>query len=131
MNPLMATAERIERILHSELDRTHRLYKAEAANFRSVLRDIPSGIPHPNSDVRIMFRFSVKWRGSVPPIVSVPPLRGGDFQGIRVYRSDAFWGRARKATPRARHRLDEPTGLSLGMVASLQSQRPFRSAMSL
>jgi len=51
MNPLMATAERIERILHSELDRTHRLYKAEAANFRSVLRDIPSGIPHPNSDV--------------------------------------------------------------------------------
>jgi hypothetical protein len=78
-----------------------------------------------------LFRFSVKWRGSVPPIVSVPPLRGGDFQGIRVYRSDAFWGRARKATPRARHRLDEPTGLSLGMVASLQSQRPFRSAMSL
>ena len=29
-----------------------------------------------------VFRFSVKWRGSVPPLVSVPPLRGGDFQGI-------------------------------------------------
>ena len=66
MNPLMATAERIERILHSELDRTHRLYRAEAANFRSVLRDIPSGIPHPNSDVRIMPEqpdpFSGAWR---------------------------------------------------------------------
>ena len=53
MNPLMATAERIERILLSELDRTHRLYKAEAANFRSVVRDIPSGIPRSDSDVRI------------------------------------------------------------------------------
>jgi predicted RNA methylase len=27
----------------------------------------------------ILFRFSVKWRGSAPLLVSVPPLRGGDF----------------------------------------------------
>ena len=53
MNPLMATAERIERILRSELDRTHRLYKAEAAHFRSVTQDIPSRIPHPDGVTRI------------------------------------------------------------------------------
>ncbi|MGD0669847.1 MAG: SRPBCC family protein, partial [Bryobacteraceae bacterium] len=28
------------------------------------------------------------------PLVSIPPLRGGDFQGIGVYRSDVFLGRA-------------------------------------
>src|SRR4051812_28247244 len=78
-----------------------------------------------------VFRFSVKWRGSVPLLVSVPPLRGGDFQGIRVYRSDAFWGRARKVNFRARHRLDEPAKLSLGLVASLQSPLPFRLAKPL
>src|SRR3954454_23864966 len=69
----------------------------------------------PSASVSTMFRFSVKWRGSVPLLVSVPPLRGGDFQGIRVYRSDAFWGRARKVNFRARHRLDEPAKLSLGL----------------
>jgi hypothetical protein len=48
--------------------------------------------------------------------MSIPPLRGGDFQGIRVYRSDVFLGRARKANFRVQqHRLDEPTKLSLGM----------------
>src|ERR1035438_9081838 len=81
--------------------------------------------------VKRVFRFSVKWSGSVPPLVSVPPLRGGDFQGIRVYRSDASWGRARKVNFRARHRLDEPAKLSLGLVASLQSPLPFRLAKSL
>jgi DNA-binding response OmpR family regulator len=78
-----------------------------------------------------LFRFSVKWRGGAPLLVSVPPLRGGDFQGIRVYRSDAFWGRARRANLRARHRLDEPAKLSLSLVASLQSPLPFRLANSL
>ena len=78
-----------------------------------------------------LFRFSVKWRGSVPPLASVPPLRGGDFQGMRVYRSDVCLGRARKANFRAPHRLDEPTKLSLGMVASLQSPLPFHLAKSL
>ena len=53
MNPLMATAERIERILRGELDRTHRLYKAEAAQFRSVTQDIPSRIPQPDGVARI------------------------------------------------------------------------------
>ena len=72
------------------------------------------------TEFEVLFRFSVKWRGSVPPLVSVPPLRGGDFQGIRVYRSDVCWGRARKANFRARHRLNEPAKLSLGLVASLQ-----------
>ena len=66
------------------------------------------------------------------PLVSIPPLRGGDFQGIRVYRSDMVLGRARKANFRAQqHRLDEPTKLSLGMVASLQSPLPFYLARSL
>src|ERR1022692_887719 len=66
------------------------------------------------------------------PLMSIPPLRGGDFQGIRVYRSDVFLGRARKANFRAQqHRLDEPTKLSLGMVASLQSPLLFRLARSL
>jgi len=66
------------------------------------------------------------------PLVSIPPLRGGDFQGIRVYRSDVFLGRARKANSRAQqHRLDEPTKLSLGMGASLQSPLPFHLARSL
>src|ERR1022692_4198634 len=66
------------------------------------------------------------------PLMSIPPLRGGDFQGIRVYRSDVFLGRARKANFRAQqHRLDEPTKLSLGMGASLQSPLPFRLARSL
>src|ERR1017187_427497 len=66
------------------------------------------------------------------PLMSIPPLRGGDFQGIRVYRSDMVLGRARKANFRAQqHRLDEPTKLSLGMVASLQSPLPFHLARSL
>jgi hypothetical protein len=81
--------------------------------------------------LELVFRFSVKWRSSAPPLVSVPPLRGGDFQGIRVYRSDAFLGRARKANFRARHRLDEPAKLSLGLVASLQIPLPFHLAKSL
>ena len=79
----------------------------------------------------LLSRLSVKWSGSVPPQASVPPLRGGDFQGIRVYRSDAVPGRARKANFRARHRLDEPAKLSLGLVASLQSPLPFHLAKSL
>jgi uncharacterized protein with ParB-like and HNH nuclease domain len=48
------------------------------------------------TDMLKVFRFSVKRRGSGPPLASVPPLRGGDFQGIGVYRSDVVLGRARK-----------------------------------
>jgi hypothetical protein len=66
------------------------------------------------------------------PLVGKFRPSGGDFQGMGVYRSDVFLGRARKAISRARpHRLDEPTGLSLGMVASLQSQLPFHPAKLL
>jgi len=70
-------------------------------------------------------------RGRFPLVGKFRPS-GGDFQGIRVYRSDVFLGRARRVLFRARqHRLDEPTGLSLGMVASLQSPLPFYPAKSL
>ena len=66
------------------------------------------------------------------PLVGKFRPAGGDFQGIGVYRSDLFWVRARKVFSRAlEHRLDEPTGLSLGMVASLQSPLPFSPAKSL
>jgi hypothetical protein len=66
------------------------------------------------------------------PLVSIPPLRGGDFPGIGVYRSDVVGEGARKVNLRApSHRLDEPTRLSLGMVASQQSPLPFHLALSL
>ena len=66
------------------------------------------------------------------PLVSIPPLRGGDFQGIRVYRSDMFLKSAKGGLSHSQqHRLDEPAKLSLGMVASLQSQLPLHPAKSL
>ena len=70
-------------------------------------------------------------RGRFPLVGKFRPS-GGDFQGMRVYRSDVFLGRARRVIFRARqHRLDEPTGLSLGVVASLQSPLPFHPAKLL
>jgi hypothetical protein len=65
------------------------------------------------------------------PLVSNPPGSGGDFQGIRVYRSDGLFEERESVPPRSRHRFDEPARLSLGMVASLQSQLPFHVARSL
>src|SRR5204863_928667 len=61
---------------------------------------------------------------------------GGDFQGMGVYRSDEVWRKvwggvwsvARAPRP---HRRDEPTGLSLGTVASQQSRLPFHPAGSV
>ena len=51
---------------------------------------------------------------------------GRDFQGIGVYRSDVVSLRSAEAKPpRSVHRLDEPTGLSLSMVASPQSRFRF------
>jgi hypothetical protein len=41
------------------------------------------------------------------------------------------FGESAKGIPALYHRLDEPTKLSLGMVASLQSPLPFRLAESL
>ena len=45
-----------------------------------------------------VFRFSVKWRASAPRLCRVPPLRGGDFQGIWVFRSDEGWERRERET---------------------------------
>ena len=45
-----------------------------------------------------------------------------------VFRSDEVWGRAREEFPRSLIVFDEPTTLSLRMVASLQSPLPFRLA---
>ena len=57
---------------------------------------------------------------------------GGDFQGIGVYRSDVVLGRARKHSPRAPIIVfDEPTRLSLSMVASLQGPLPFHLAQAI
>ena len=81
-------------------------------------------------DVLILFRFSVKWRGGVPLLVSVPPLRGGDFQGIGSTDPMCLGKSAKGELPRS-HRLDEPAKLSLGLVASLQSPLPFHLAKSL
>ena len=48
------------------------------------------------------------------------------FKAWRVYPSDVCWGRARIVPARPLvHRQDEPTRLSLGMVASQQSPLPF------
>jgi hypothetical protein len=66
----------------------------------------------------------------IPVASKFRPL-GGDFQGMRVYRSDGIWGGAEKGNFRSsEHRLDEPTRLSLGMVASPRSP-PFHPAKSL
>ena len=58
-------------------------------------------------------------------LVKIPPVRGGDFQGMRTYRAmPAF-------RSRCVHRPMSPTRLSLSMVASLQSPLPFHLARSL
>ena len=44
-----------------------------------------------------VFRFSVKWRGALS-VSEYSALRGGDFQGIRVYRSDVFWEERERRT---------------------------------
>jgi hypothetical protein len=79
-----------------------------------------------------LFRSSVKWRDERSPFVIIPPLWGWEFQGMRVYRSDGCCGKSAKMNFRAQqHRLDEPTKLSLSMVASLQSPIPFHLADSV
>ena len=75
--------------------------------------------------------FSLKWRkGALRERVFRPS--GGDFQGIRglPIRYGSFES-AETRPLRSVHRLDEPAELSLGMVASQQSQLPFRPAASL
>jgi hypothetical protein len=66
------------------------------------------------------------------PLVSIPTLSGGDFQGIGSFDPMMGWEAAQEArSVAADHRLDEPTRLSLGMVASLQNPPPFHLAKSL
>ena len=64
------------------------------------------------------------------PLVSIPPF-GRGFSRPSGLPIRCVLGRARKMSFRAReHRLDGHTGLSLGMVASLQSPLPFHPAKS-
>ena len=59
-------------------------------------------------------------------------LSGGDFQGIGSFDAMMGWGAAQEArSGAADHRLDEPTRLPLGMVASPQSPLLFHPARLL
>ena len=52
----MDNAERIaaiEDILRADVDRAQVRYRSEAAKFRQIRQDIPSGIPHPDGVMRI------------------------------------------------------------------------------
>ena len=48
-----ADVDRIERLLHAELERTQTAYQTELKKFSSITQDIPSGIPHPDGLMRI------------------------------------------------------------------------------
>ena len=63
------------------------------------------------------------------PLVSIPPF-GRDFQGMGSFDPMEVGGRKNELL-RPVHRLDEPAGISLGMVASPQCPLPFRPAKSL
>ena len=68
------------------------------------------------------------------PLVSIPPfgLRAGIFKALGSFDPMMDWEAAQE--PRsgaADHRLDEPTRLSLGMVASPQSPLLFHLARLL
>src|ERR1039457_1204717 len=66
------------------------------------------------------------------PLVSNTRPSGGGFSRHLGLPIRCVLGRARKTNFRAHeHRLDEPTRISLSMVASLQSPLPFRLAKSL
>ena len=59
------------------------------------------------------------------PRMSIPPL-GRRFSRLKVYRSDLVSLRSAEAKPpRSDHRLDEPTGLSLSVVACPQCRNRF------
>ena len=62
-------------------------------------------------------------------LVSIPPFRAGIFKALGSFDPMMGWEAAQEArSGAADHRLDEPTKLSLGMVASLQSPPPFHPA---
>ena len=45
--------EEVEKNLRGELERTQAAYKTARSEFRSITRDVPSGIPHPDGTLRI------------------------------------------------------------------------------
>src|SRR5712664_4934613 len=57
----------------------------------------------------------------------IPPFRAGIFKAWGSFDPMKL-GKSARGIPALYHRLDEPTKLSLGMVASLQSPLPFRLA---
>src|SRR5438445_11836126 len=79
------------------------------------------------TSARVLVQPEMEKRRS--PLVSIPPF-GRGFSRHGVFRSDGGWGRKNELL-RPVHRLDEPAGISLGMVASPQSPLPFRPAKSL
>lgn len=58
--------------------------------------------------------FSLKWRQGRSSLMSIPPF-GRGFQGIGSFDPMEVWVRKNVSCALV-HRLDEPTGLSLGMV---------------
>jgi hypothetical protein len=70
--------------------------------------------------------FSLKWKRGRSLLVSEYSALGGGFQGIRVYRSDEDLEAAQgTGSSAAIHRLDEPTTLSFGMIASRRARFRF------
>ena len=49
----MSSSRDIGEILQRDVERTHNVYKAELAIFQRVTKDVPSGIPYPDSATRI------------------------------------------------------------------------------
>src|SRR5467141_2302724 len=85
---------------------------------QSFIPRAPRCYAHESARQPQMCRLSVKWEGAFSGSVD-SVLRGGGFQGMRLYRSDAGWQEREKDI-----RADavivsmSPTKLSLGMVAS-------------
>jgi len=106
--------------------------KAKFINPKGIVSAEQAGMLRIAHDLSVLVQPEMEKRRS--PFVRIPPLRCGDFQGMRVYRpmtSSCQRATRDKDLPRCEHRLDESTGLSLGMVASPQCPLPFRPAGSL
>ena len=85
---------------------------------------------HPQGGQDVLVQREME-SGRNPLVGKFRPL-GGDFQGMRVYRSDLIEEESEEVNSApSKHRLDEPARLSLGMGASPQSPLPFHPAKSL
>jgi len=76
------------------------------------------------------FRFSLE-RSALGFVGISPPWGLWIFKALGSTDPMCFLKSAEARPPRSGHRLDEPTRLSLGMVASQQSPLPFPLADSL